>query len=333
VWTTARKWELVERETRALFEYARPVDFADAVARHVAVSALASSLREDPASAMTPEPARAPSMPVIGSALARVDRDHPAPLRASMRWTSAPHARAVARLWPVALWASPLTPLLDPTLAPPHWAPSTGAAFLRHRGLARAIVFGWARQRDWLAVGSVVAGAALQEMGLFSQRLAAGTAGPGSSPERRAGLRTLSRDGGDVGDVGEGEASPTGTSTAPALRLAASRTEVSALLHVFAALVHLHVVKLLEFDARIEPARDLPTQAFLAMPLLLRTLAPRLGDPFTGVEDVALMRRWSDHLEHLAAIVPGELVLSLVAAIAAPATPTSPTPRPSLESM
>jgi hypothetical protein len=133
--------------------------------------------------------------------------------------------------------------------------------------------------------------------------------------------------------VGEGEASPTGTSTAPALRLAASRTEVSALLHVFAALVHLHVVKLLEFDARIEPARDLPTQAFLAMPLLLRTLAPRLGDPFTGVEDVALMRRWSDHLEHLAAIVPGELVLSLVAAIAAPATPTSPTPRPSLESM
>lgn len=318
VWTTARKWELVERETRALFEYARPVDLADAVARHVAVSSLIHTYRDDRGSLTAGERPDAPrELPGRVASTRAPARGAAADAgQGGTRWIHAPHARPVARLWPVVLWASPLTTFLDPTIAPPSWAPSTGAGFLRHRGLARAIVFGWARKRDWVEIGRVVAGAALQEMGLLPTKQAGTSSASDPVQEPSSGLRTREGSPLDVDAV-----TATGTSAEPTLRLAAPRTDPAALLHVFAALVHLHVVKLLEFDARVVPARDPATQAFLAMPLLLRTLAPRLGDPFAGVHDVALTRRWDEHVEHLEAIVPGELVASIAAAVGPAVTP------------
>src|SRR5690606_11720562 len=47
VWTRDVTWRKVETETRSLLAFARPVDMADALARHLAVGAFLQLRRED----------------------------------------------------------------------------------------------------------------------------------------------------------------------------------------------------------------------------------------------------------------------------------------------
>ncbi|MCA9696915.1 MAG: hypothetical protein KC431_05270 [Myxococcales bacterium] len=85
------------------------------------------------------------------------------------------------------------------------------------------------------------------------------------------------------------------------------------------ALIHLHLLKVLEFDARISiglGARDWAVQSFLALPLLLEALAPALGRPLEDLgPDQALSRRWEEYREHLAGLVPRPVVDNLLATL------------------
>ena len=120
---------------------------------------------------------------------------------------------------------------------------------------------------------------------------------------------------------------------------------------IVGALIHLHSLKVLEFDARISiglGARDWAVQAFLSLPLLLPALERTLGRPFdydgrgrdgwgdgrggsssddrargsTGTwlgagtgADEAFARRWQEYCEHLAGLVPRPIVEKLLATL------------------
>ena len=87
------------------------------------------------------------------------------------------------------------------------------------------------------------------------------------------------------------------------------------------ALVHLHVLKVLEFEARIGlgvGARDWAVQSFLALPLLIPQLSPVLGDPLAdpGERDAggvqrSLVRRFTEYTDHLRGLVPRTVVQNL----------------------
>src|SRR5690606_12030472 len=77
----------------------------------------------------------------------------------SVVWWTAPHPPEVAALQQDVLWASPITCLLRPLLAPPGYSPLLGAGYLRHRAFARAVCHAWASSRQWIEIGGSVLGA------------------------------------------------------------------------------------------------------------------------------------------------------------------------------
>ena len=91
---------------------------------------------------------------------------------------------------------------------------------------------------------------------------------------------------------------------------------------VVGALVHLHLLKVLELDTRLALAlgsRDPGTMAFLALPLLLPWLQSELGTPVpeggTGAFEAALVRRWTEYVDRLEELVPRATVENLLSTL------------------
>lgn len=335
VWTRAATWRKVENETRALLAFARPVDMADALARHLAVGAFLDLRREDHVVSGADGELRfrgqQPPRRRFGLFATNLFAANWAELRTEVvRWVDAPHATIVDRLLPDVMWVSPLTSLLRPGWAPPGWSPLMAVEFLRARAYARAVCHTWATSREWLRMGGVVAGSLLRSLDLHGQVFGdVQTATiPGATPtmqraakasidELEANTRTGEH------DITSGEAM--GALPAPAVT-----SEPADIAAVVGALIHLHVLKVLEFDARISiglGARDWAVQTFLALPLLLPGLVGVLGRPFeldegvggpqTGLiaVDGGFARRWDEYTEHLAGLVPRTVVDNLRATL------------------
>jgi len=91
---------------------------------------------------------------------------------------------------------------------------------------------------------------------------------------------------------------------------------------VVGALVHLHLLKVLELDTRLTLAlgsRDPGTMAFLALPLLLPWLQSELGTPVpeggSGAFEAALVRRWTEYVDRLEELVPRAVVENLLSTL------------------
>jgi hypothetical protein len=357
VWTRDSTWQRVETETRSLIAYARPVDMADALVRLLAVDAFLR-LRRDDYIVAGPEgelrfrgqlpPRRRFNLLSPSFAEVRSER---------VAWIDQPHAAVVERLIPDVLWVSPLTALLRPRWAPPGWSPLMAAAFLRSRPYARAICHAWAGEREWLRIGGVVAGSLLRSLGLhgevFGDQRGAGPPGtiPGTiAASQRAGQAGRGRAAAPERDVDSESDSDPGSldfqglgglggaiAALPEPALAREPEDIGA---IVGALIHLHILKVLEFDARISiglGARDWAVQSFLSLPLLLPALEQTLGQPGFpesrahaaadgedpgapwrdrggGVEQ-AFARRWQEYCDHLAGLVPRPIVEKLLATL------------------
>jgi hypothetical protein len=333
VWTRDSTWRKVETETRSLLAFARPVEMADALARHLAVGAFLQLRREDHIVA-GPEgehrfrgqqpPRRRFGLFSPGYADVRTE---------VVRWIDQPHAAVVDRLLPDVMWVSPLTSLLRPGWAPPGWSPLMAVEFLRSRPHARAVCHAWAREREWLRIGGVVAGSLLRSLGLhttvFGEQQAAI---PGTSA-------AMQRAATPIAEVEDDE--PTGVLAAlPEPPLPHAPEDIGA---VVGALIHLHTLKVLEYDARISVglgARDWAVQSFLSLPLLLPALEQTLGRPFELTLDrtipgfaapgsgaraeEAFARRWGEYCEHLAGLVPRTVVEKLLATLVQRIVETAP---------
>jgi hypothetical protein len=361
VWTRAATWRKVENETRALLAFARPVDMPDALARHLAVAAFLDLRRED--HVLTGLASQGGELRLRGQAPPRrrfgLFSGPLAEVRTEVvRWVDAPHATIVDRLLPDVMWVSPLTSLLQPGWAPPGWTPLMAVEFLHTRPYARAVCHTWVQSREWLRVGGVVAGSLLRSLELHAavfgdvaNTAISGAAIPGATPAMqraaKAGLEGVAPE-----IAGEPEAALEPKLMAlPAPAITSEPRDIGA---VVGALIHLHVLKVLEFDARISiglGARDWAVQTFLAMPLLLPSLASTLGSPFefssrpgaelgepraeasegeAGPEDSepgetgrggavpvdgGFARRWEEYTEHLAGLVPRNVVDNLQATL------------------
>lgn len=324
VWTRDATWQKVETETRSLLAFARPVDMSDALVRHLAVGAFLQLRREDTVVAgpdgeqrfRGQQPPRrrfglfSPSFADIRTEV--------------VRWIDQPHSAVVDRLLPDVMWVSPLTSLLRPGWAPPGWSPLQSVEFLRSRPFARAVCHAWAREREWLRIGGVVAGSLLRSLNLHGEIFGHSevfgeqqSAIPGTSAtmQRAAKLVTVD-DGHEPSEV---------LAALPEPPLPRAPEDIGA---VVGALIHLHTLKVLEYDARISiglGARDWAVQSFLSLPLLLPALERTLGRPFwleavpaaangAGAEE-AFARRWEEYCEHLAGLVPRPIVEKLLATL------------------
>ncbi len=284
IWARGSRWGMVEEETAKLLTFAHPTDMGDAFTRHLALGPFLDLERVDHI-VRGPEGERryagrnAPRGWFGPAGEEEVER---------VRWLDQPHATPVVRLLAQAFHVSPLTALLRPAYVPEHWSPLSGARFLQNRAFVRATCHAWAREPDWITVGAILTGSLLRSLGLAE-----------SAPPTAL----------VVPDDGEGPRALAPAADDPSL---AGPREVGA---VVGALVHLHVLKVVELDARVGlgvGTRDRSVQAFLALPLLLRHLRPALGDPFAGLEDDAVLRRWAEYVEHLRGLVPRPMVENLV---------------------
>jgi hypothetical protein len=346
VWTRSATWRKVETETRSLLAFARPVDMADALARHLAVGAFLDLRREDHVVSGSEGEHRfrgqEPPRRRFG-----LFSTHFADVRTEVvRWIEQPHATIVERLLPDVMWVSPLTSLLRPGWAPPGWSPLMAAEFLRARAYARAVCHAWAQQRQWLRNGGVVAGSLLRSLKLDAEVFGELpiVAVPGSTETMQRAAKAAALEGDDEDDAEDLEPeAPAGELPAlPAPPVSSDPADIGA---VVGALIHLHVLKVLEFDARISiglGARDWAVQTFLALPLLLPSLETTLGRPFElgagfsraaggssraagggssraagGVwaVDEGFARRWEEYTEHLAGLVPRNVVDNLQATL------------------
>ena len=341
VWTRESTWSRVETETRSLLAFARPVDMQEALARHLAVGAFLDLVREDHIVA-GPEGELRFRGQVPGRRRFGLFAPSTEDARVEVvRWVEQPHAPIVDRLLPDVMWVSPLTSLLRPGWAPPGWTPLMAVEFLRARPYARAVCHAWAQSRDWLRIGGVVAGSLLRSLDLhaavFGEVAIAAVPGSAAAMRRAAEAARLGPEEGsfdssfdpeldaDLDDRPEGGFG--GMAALPAPPIPTEPEDIGA---VVGALIHLHLLKVLEFDARISiglGARDWAVQTFLALPLLLPALEPVLGRPFelgldtsasgpaakiaAGAVDEGFARRWDEYTEHLAGLVPRNVVDNL----------------------
>lgn len=295
VWSRASTWRRVEGATRTLLTLPFPSSVGAAVARHVSLGAFLQTTRTDVLLTNASGEHRfqgqdPPRRRFFGGTI-------PGTLRQETRpWLGLPHAPEASRLVDDALRASPLTCLLEPRRAPSGWSPLLAVDALRERGLARAIVYHWARGKEWIQVGGAVMSALLPSV-------APKPTTPPQPPQPIGGMLAL-------------------PGAVPA-------SDPASLCALVGALIHLHFLKVLEFDARLGLAlgsRDPGILAFLALPLLLPTLGPILGSPLSGVNrrgasmglerfEAGADRLWTEYLDHLGELVPKAAVENLLAGL------------------
>ncbi|MBC8071509.1 MAG: hypothetical protein IAG13_24490, partial [Deltaproteobacteria bacterium] len=146
----------------------------------------------------------------------------------------------------------------------------------------------WATQRDWTRLGGAVMAALLPSL--------PGQASDAVAAQPIAGQLAL-----------------------PGAVVPCEPAELGA---VVGALVHLHVLKVLELDTRLGIAlgsRDPGILAFLALPLLLPWLQESLGSPLPTIAasafETPILRRWTEYVDHLEELVPRSAVENLLATL------------------
>jgi hypothetical protein len=287
VWTRASTWRRLEGATRTLLTLPMPTDPAELVVRHVSVGAFIELLRTD---LVVPTPGgdtRLPVLDVGGRRRVRAIAGAGGPREETVAWLPQQHAAETERLLEDAMRASPLTCLLRPMLAPAGWSPLHCGKLLGRRGYARAVCHAWAAQRDWTRLGGAVMSALLPSL-------------PGQTKTPIVPLDT-------------------GQLALPGAVVPCEPAELGALI---GALVHLHLLKVLELDTRLGIAlgsRDPGILAFLALPLLLPWLQDTLGAPLPTIAATAfetpILRRWTEYVDHLEELVPRASVENLLATL------------------
>lgn len=302
VWARGASWKRVEGVTRTLLTLPLPASLGEGVARHVAVDAFLKLQRVDSVVATA-----AGEFRYLGQGVPRRRFRLTGPLQGSMReekvlWTAQAHASEVTRLLEDAMRASPLSCLLDPMRAPSGWSPLSACEFLQQRTFARAVCYRWAQQKDWIATGGAVMSALLPSLPQLPE------VGGDPLPARRR-------------EPGEPLA-------LPGVILPTTPHDIAS---VVGAMIHLHFLKVLEFDARLGLAlgsRDPGVVRFLALPLILGRLSEVTGSPLGGGSsklrwagyapeafEVQAQRRWTEYLDHLRELVPRATVENLLASL------------------
>ncbi len=316
VWARTATWRRLEGATRTSLTLPNTSDKGEGLARHVSVGAFVDLIRRDTIVATAAGELRFLGQQVPRRRLRLSAVPQTGHREELVQWLTAPHAPETERLIEDAMRASPLTCLLHPRRAPPGWSPLLASEFLRDRGYARSIVYAWARDPEWVAVGGAVASALLPSLPL--------------PPDH------------DGAPKPEGVPAPSGQPRLLALPGAVVPTSPEALSSVVGALIHLHFLKVVELEARLgalATGRDPGTLAFLALPLLLPTIASVTGTPLPGLPTGGLnpgrpavgraaalasrsapasgtvSRRWVEYLDHLEELVPRRTVDNLLAAL------------------
>lgn len=289
VWASDAKWTMVEKTTAAFLDRGYPDSAEQIVARDVALSALAEVRRVDHVLLTRegehrylgqPVPRRLGLFDAVGYEQ-RTER---------VRWLTAPHASPTTRILPRAFRGSPLTSLLYAEDVSPAASLGAMGPLLARPDYARAVVYAWSRASRWDLLGARVMERLLVELGL----------GPGSSdglPEREeeAGRPPSTGDGGDLGEVG---ALPT--------ELALPGAEGPPVA-VLGALLHLHVLKVLEMRTRVglsAPEKAVGWRLFFGLPLLMTDLSRWLGTPDLSALGSELEGRWEQYKTFVRGIVP-----------------------------
>lgn len=304
VWARNSTWRRVEGATRTMLTLPFPSNTGEGLARHLSVGAFLELRRTDTVVTSAAGelrfagqgvPRRRFGFAAVAAGTAREE---------TLRFVDAPHAAETQRLIEDAMRASPLTCLLNPRRAPPGWSPLWAADFLAQRGLARAVCHQWASSKDWISVGGAVMSALLPSVIPRSA-----SARPDPAPTWTDGPRAL-----------PGAVLPTGPAAVSA---------------VVGALVHLHFLKVLEYDARLGLAlgsRDPGILSFLALPLLLPSLFEVTGTPLSGLLgsggsqrgsgsvgiesfEAGAHRRWNEYVDHLGELVPRAALENLLAGV------------------
>jgi hypothetical protein len=305
VWARNSTWRRVEGATRTLLTLPFCSGTGEALVRHLSVGAFLELRRTDTVVTSAAGelrfagqgvPRRRFGFAAVAAGTAREE---------TLRFIDAPHAAETGRLIEDAMRASPLTCLLHPRRAPPGWSPLWASDFLAQPGLARAVCHHWAASKDWISIGGAVMSALLPSVVTRS----------GSA---RAETNVAWSEGGRL--------------ALPGAVLPSGPAAVSA---VVGALVHLHFLKVLEFDARLGLAlgsRDPGILSFLALPLLLPSLFEVMGTPLSGLAaagssrrgggsvglesfEAGAYRRWNEYVDHLAELVPRAALENLLAGV------------------
>jgi len=327
VWARSTTWRRFEGATRTLLTLPSTTDASEGLARHVSVGAFVQLLRRDTVVTTAAGEARYMGQPVPRRRLFFAAPPQTGQREEVVEWLNTPHAAETDRLVEDVMRTSPLTCLLVPRQAPPGWSPLQASDFLQSRGIARSIVYAWARDPDWVGVGAAVTTALLPSVPLPR----------GESPDAGAAPSAA---------ADASEANPPGrVGGMLALPGVIVPTSPEALSAVVGALIHLHFLKVVELDARlgaITSARDPGTLAFLALPLILPMIAGATGTPLPGLEGAGMgraaggvrtgpspagaaspgasgsgtvARRWAEYLDHLGELVPRRTVDNLLAAL------------------
>lgn len=301
VWARGATWRRVEGVTRTFLTLAPPSSLGEGLVRHLAVDALLGLQRLDSVVATA-----AGEFRYIGQEVPRRRFRLTGPMQGSTReervhWIAQTHAPETLRLVEDAMRASPLSCLLEPLRSPIGWSPLAACGFLQQRGFARAICYRWAAQKDWIAVGGAIMSALLPSL----PRTSEGTSDALPSRRREEGQPLA----------------------LPGMILPTAPHDIAA---VVGALVHLHFLKVLEYDARLGLAlgsRDPGVVRFLALPLVLGRLAEVTGTPLGGPPrprhvglapeafETQAQRRWTEYVDHLRELVPRATVENLLASL------------------
>lgn len=297
VWARDVTWRRLEGATRTMLTLGAPETIPELLARHVAVGAFIELLR---AEVVLNTPIGEVRVPALEGGR-RFLRAAGASREQSVPWLPQSHAPEAERLLEDALRTSPMTCLLHPTLAPPGFSPLSAAMLFREPGWARAVCHGWAGHRDWMIQGGAVMQALLPSVPAATNIVPLAAGAPAALP---SGLASAQQQ--------------------LALPGAVIPTDPADIAAVVGALVHLHLLKVLELDTRVGFAlggREPGVLAFVALPLLLPHLGSELGEPVGPLSNDATMapvaRRWTEYVDHLADLVPRSVIENLLATLVA----------------
>ncbi|MEZ4453957.1 MAG: hypothetical protein R3B09_31155 [Nannocystaceae bacterium] len=298
VWTRRITWRRLEAATRTMLAIGQPRALEAALARHTAVGPFLDLERRDVILLTLEGEERYMGQPVPKRRMRLSHREE------SVHWLFGEHHPEVASLMPDVLWASPVTCILRPLLAPQGWSPLIAAPYLRERAFARAVTYAWAASRQWIEIGGAVMSGLLAS--ILPPSEVSEPAGQGTTDARSVGPRAL----------GPGRA----PLALPGSTFNAGPEEIGALV---GALIHLHVLKVLELGARLGVAtatRERSVRMFLALPLLAERLRPVLGDPLSPPGrsqgfDAQVARRWTEYTDHLTEVLPRDVVENLRATL------------------
>ncbi len=285
VWASDAKWRLVEATTASFLDRAQPESPAQVVARDLAMEGVMRLVRVDQIVETREAEVRyfgqpAPRRIGLFDSVAYLQRED------TVNWIDFRHSSPTGRLLHRAFRASPLTALIHADRARGRASLRNVASLLAEPAYARAVVYAWAGSEDWDLIGAAVLERLLEDLGL----------GIGSEHGPPSSVAASAE---------EPEAPPSVTVAAGVDQLALDSEDTDPA-PLVAALIHLHLLKVLEMKTRAgfgAPSSSPAWKLFFGLPLLLETLAPILGDPGIQVLGAAMEARWTEYRSFVRGII------------------------------